>query len=185
MDLNSRLRLIADPATRLKQLSLLWQDVSLSPVLSDARREQAVSMAAAANQALTENNLWLQRLNRFIAETGASASGLDLIPHFSHPWLAWLAGQFHLRPATGETDKGNVILHEQLVRIRDGMTIESWPSAHDWQPVRAELILLASAAQKPGATAPATLGLPDDFKTMRQAVANLHALARQWLETAP
>jgi cytoskeletal protein RodZ len=185
MDLNSRLRLIADPATGLKQLSLLWQDVSLSPVLSDSQREQAVSMAAAANQALTQNALWLQHLDRFIAETGQPESGPDLIPHFSHPWLAWLAGQFHLRPATGNTDKGSVILHAHLVRIRNGMAIESWPSAHDWQPVHAELVLLASAAQKPGTKAPAALGLPDDFKTMRQAVANLHAMARQWLETAP
>jgi len=185
MDLNSRLRLIADPATGLKQLSLLWQDVSLSPALSDTQREQAVSMAAAANQALTQNALWLQHLDRFIAETGQPESGPDLIPHFSHPWLAWLAGQFHLRPATGNADKGSVILHARLVRIRNGMAIESWPSAHDWQPVHAELVLLASAAQKPGTKAPAALGLPDDFKTMRQAVANLHGVARQWLETAP
>ena len=185
MDLDSRLRLIADPATRLKQLSLLWQDVSLSPALSGSQHEQAVSMAAAANQALTQNELWLQHLDRFIAETGQPESGPDLIPHFSHPWLAWLAGQFHLRPATGNADKGSAVLHERLVRIRDGMAIESWPSAHDWQPVRAELVLLASAAQKPGAEAPAALGLPDDFKAMRQAVANLHAMARQWLETTP
>lgn len=185
MDLNSRLRLIADPATGLKQLSLLWQDVSLSPVLSDAQREQAVSMAAAANQALTQNALWQQRLDRFIATTGQAGAGPDLIPHFSHPWLAWLAGQFHLRPATGNADQGSVVLHEKLVRIRNGMAIESWPSAHDWQPVRAQLVLLASAAQKPGTQAPTALGLPDDFKAMRQAVANLHAMARQWLGTQP
>lgn len=185
MDLNSRLRLIADPATGLKQLSLLWQDVSLSPALSDTQREQAVSMAAAANQALTQNALWQQRLDRFIATTGQAGAGPDLIPHFSHPWLAWLAGQFHLRPATGNTDQGSLLLHEKLLGIRNGMAIESWPSAHDWQPVRAQLVLLASAAQKPGAQAPAALGLPDDFKAMRQAVANLHAMARQWLGTQP
>ena len=46
-------------------------------------------------------------------------------------------------------------------------------------------VLLASAAQKPGARARAALGLPADFKTMRQAVATLHGVARQWLETTP
>lgn len=184
LDLRSRLRLIADPATRLPQLALLWQDVSLSPVLSANQRNEAISMTAAAREALTQNQQWQQRLDVWIARLAEQESGPDLIPHFDHPWLAWLARQFHFRPAPTNGSSGSQVLRQKLIRIRHGMAIESWPETKVWQPLRAELILInASSAKAGGKTA--QLGLPNNFTAMRQAVAALHETAHQWLESNP
>jgi len=184
-DLRSRLTLIADPDTRLKQLSLLWQDVSLSPVLSAQQRSEAVSMTAAAREALTQNQLWQQRLDTWIATLAGPESGPDLIPHFAHPWLEWLAEQFHLRPAPTNDSSGSQALREKLMQIRRGMTIETWPDTKDWQPIRAELILIHASSAKTDADKAAGIGLPNDFTAMRKAVATLHETARQWLEAKP
>ncbi|HXH64361.1 MAG TPA: hypothetical protein VNH42_02500 [Mariprofundaceae bacterium] len=185
IDLRTRLKLIADPDTRLKQLSLLWEDVSLSPVLSADQRNEAVSMTAAAQEALAQNLLWQQRLDRWIAQLAGPEAGPDLIPHFAHPWLAWLANQFHLRPAPTNDNGGSQVLREKLMQIRRGMAIESWPESKDWQPIRAELILIQASSAKNGAEKDAGIGLPNDFTTMRQAVATLHETARRWLEGKP
>ena len=184
LDLRSRLRLIADPATRLAQLALLWQDVSLSPVLSADQRNEAISMTAAAREALTQNQQWQQRLDVWIVRLAAPGSGPDLIPHFDHPWLAWLARQFHFRPAPTNGSSGSRVLRQKLIEIRRGMTIESWPDTKVWQPLRAELILInASSAKAGGKTA--QLELPNNFKAIRQAVAALHETANRWLESNP
>jgi cytoskeletal protein RodZ len=185
VDLRSRLKLIADPDTRLKQLSLLWEDVSLSPALTAQQRSTAISMTAAAHEAMTQNQLWQQRLDKWITKLSAPESGPDLIPHFDHPWLEWLAEQFHLRPAPANSSSGSQVLRERLMQIRRGMTIETWPDTKDWQPIRAELILIHASAAKTDAEKAAGIGLPNDFKAMRKAVATLHETGRQWLEAKP
>jgi hypothetical protein len=185
LELSSRLKLIADPATRLQQLALLWEDVSLSPVLSADQRNEAISMTAAAREALTQNQQWQQRLDEWIVRLAAPNAGPDLIPHFDHPWLAWLATQFHLRPAPTNSGSGSQVLRQKLIQIRRGMAIESWPEVKDWQPIRAELILIEAGSAKNGAQKAAGLGLPNDFTAMRKAVAAMHETARQWLEAKP
>jgi hypothetical protein len=185
LELSSRLKLIADPATRLRQLALLWEDVSLSPVLTADQRNEAISMTAAAREALTQNQQWQQRLDEWIVRLAAPNAGPDLIPHFDHPWLAWLATQFHLRPAPTNSGSGSQVLRQKLIQIRRGMSIESWPEAKDWQPIRAELILIEAGSAKNGAQKAAGLGLPNDFTAMRKAVAAMHETARQWLEAKP
>ncbi|MDX8402604.1 MAG: hypothetical protein R8K47_08235 [Mariprofundaceae bacterium] len=175
-NLITRLRWIADPASRTPQLRIAWEAVALMPGLSAEERATAREMAALARRDEAALGVWRAALARWIDALHTPVAD-DVLPRPDHPWLAWIVGQFHLRPADSPTTRATRELRRGLEGIDRRLALEDWPEAEGWRSLRARLLLHLEAQRKAGID----LGLPEDFSSIRADQARMRQTARDWL----
>jgi hypothetical protein len=181
INLQVRLRWISNPASRLPQIKLAWEEISLLGGLSAEQHAKAEEMHNLARDTIQKLNQWQASLQKW-ADTLAVPVHKDIILKPAQPWLAWAAGQFHLRPApSGETRK-LTRLKNKIENIIGGMTVETWPAENDWQQLRAQLVLRARSQQPKDSTEPVKLNLPKSFRSIQSDINTLQQTAQQWLE---
>jgi len=180
MNLQVRLRWVTDPAARLPQMKLAWEEISLLPGLSDDQRATAVQMHALAQSGVERLQKWRIAMKKW-ADALAVPAHEDILPQPEHPWLAWLMSQFHLRQAPNLEVRKLTDMRNRLLETSRLLILESWPEAGEWQSLRAELILQIKAHAKDQA-APVDLGLPDSFSAIQQDIESLRQNAHDWLE---
>ncbi len=178
MNLRLRLRWITDPAARLPQIRLAWEEISLMPGLSEEQRTQAASMHQLAGSVAERLRGWRSAIARW-ADTLQVPSHRDILPKPEHPWLAWIVGQFHLRQAPSVEARRLSGLRQRLLDVDRMLMLEQWPDAADWQRLRAELLLELDRHPHEGTV---DLGLPEDFREVSQDIETLRHVARQWQE---
>ncbi len=180
MNLHVRLRWIADPAARLPQMQLAWEEIALLPGLSDEQRSVAVRMHQLARTDVAKLHQWRLAIRKW-ADTLIVPAHEDILPQPEHPWLAWIVGQFHLRQAPSLEARKLSALREQLFDAARLLILESWPAQGEWQALRARLLLEVRSHQADAAS-PVELGLPDDFTVIQNDILTLRKTARDWLE---
>lgn len=180
MNLQVRLRWISDPASRLPQIKLAWEEVSLLSGLSDEQRAKAEDMHVLARDTVQKLRQWQASMQKW-ADTLAIPVQKDVLPRPEHPWLAWAIGQFHLRPAPSEEARHLTRLKNEIEDVISHLTAETWPAEHDWQRLRAQLVLQAKSRQAKESTEPIELDLPDNFETIQSDIDTLQQTAQQWL----
>ena len=181
INLQVRLRWISNPASRLPQIKLTWEEISLLGGLSAEQHAKAEEMHNLARDTIQTLNQWQASLQKW-ADTLAVPMHKDIIPKMEHPWLAWAAGQFHLRPAPSDEARQLIRLKTEIEDIISNLTVEIWPAENDWQKLRAQLVLLARSQQAEGSTEPVELNLPSNFKSIQSDINTLQQTAQQWLE---
>lgn len=179
MNLQVRLRWITDPNSRLAQIALTWEEISLLPGLSDAERQQAVQMHALARSAAERLRLWRQALRKW-AETLTTPEQQNVLPQPEHPWLAWLVNQFQLRRAPTVSVARQQALRAQLLQAEQQLAQEQWPEAGAWQQLQAELLLQIKAMEASADKAAIDTGLPVNFHAIQADLAKLRQTARAW-----
>lgn len=179
MNLDVRLRWILDPASRLAQMRLAWEEISLLPGLKEDEREQARKLTGEAAEALEQIRAWRAELAQW-AEALTTPVHADILPRPEHPWLAWIVGQFHLRPAPGKEERELARLKTALLDVERDLAIERFPDARRWRRLRAELLLRLEAMAREGRIAEARLGLPDDFEEMKARIRAIREAAAAW-----
>ncbi len=179
MNLQVRLRWITDPNSRLAQIALTWEEISLLPGLSDAERQQAVQMHALARSAAERLRLWRQALRKW-AETLTTPEQQNVLPQPEHPWLAWLVNQFQLRRAPTVSVARQQALRAQLLQAEQQLAQEQWPEAGAWQQLQAELLLQIKAMETSADKAAIDTGLPVNFHAIQADLAKLRQTARAW-----
>jgi len=182
MNLQVRLRWIADPASRLPQLQLAWEEISLLPGLSDEQRSEAVRMHALARLRVQDLKQWQDALNKW-ADVLATPVHRNILPEPEYPWLAWIVKQFQLRqaPSVEARQLGN--LRAGLLDAARHLTLESWPEKGAWQSLQAELLLQIRALhhQTGDENADAVeTGLPENFDAIQAEINTLRQTALQW-----
>jgi hypothetical protein len=180
MNLQVRLRWISDPASRLPQIKLAWEEISLLSGLSDEQRAKAEDMHVLARDTVQKLRQWQASMQKW-ADTLTVPLQKDILPKLEHPWLAWAIGQFHLRPAPSEEARHLTQLRNELENIISHLTAETWPAEHDWQRLRAQLVLQAKFRQAKESTEPIELDLPNNFETIKSDIDTLQQTAQQWL----
>jgi hypothetical protein len=181
INLQVRLRWISDPASRLPQIKLAWEEVSLLGGLSAEQRAKAEEMHQLARDTIQKLRQWQASMQKW-ADTLAVPVHKDVIPKMEHPWLAWAIGQFHLRPAPSEEARQLTRLKSEIEDIISRMTVETWPAENDWQQLRAQLVLQARSRQAKDSTEPVELNLPSSFESIQSDINTLQQTAQQWLE---
>jgi len=182
MNTQVRLRWIADPASRLPQMQLAWEEISLLPGLTVKQRELAVEMHALARTNVQLLRQWKGSLQKW-AEVLVTPAHADILPQPQQPWLAWLVGQFQLRQAPSAEARRLADLRTRLLDAGRQLSLESWPSQGTWQSLHAELLLQIKAMQGDGtdaASATIDTGLPLDFSAIQHDITVLRQTARQW-----
>ncbi|MFQ5345378.1 MAG: hypothetical protein ACE5E3_02905 [Mariprofundus sp.] len=180
MNLQIRLRWIADPASRLPQLQLIWEEISLLPGLSDREREKAASMHALARDRVQQIKQWQSTLNKWADVLSTSRQNMNILPESEHPWLAWVLQQFQLRQAPSFEARQRENLRDRLLDVSRQLTLESWPEKGAWQSLQAELLLQIKAMQHDSDAAGVETGLPEDFDAIRTDIHTLRQTALQW-----
>ncbi len=178
MNLQVRLRWITDPAARLPQIQLAWEEISLLPELSDAQRSEAERMHQLARSSVERLYQWQLAIRKW-ADMLVVPTHKDILPQPAHPWLAWIVGQFHLRQAPSLEARKLTDLRERLLETGHLLILESWPDQGEWQGLRARLLLEIRGHQGDTAS-PVELGLPDDFSTIQKDIQTLRDTARNW-----
>jgi hypothetical protein len=182
MNLQVRLRWIADQASRLPQLQLAWEEISLLPGLSDAQRNEAVRMHALARSRVQHLKQWQDALNTW-ADALATPVHRNILPEPEYPWLAWIVKQFQLRQAPSIEAQHLGDLRARLLDSARHLTLESWPPKGAWQSLQAELLLQIRAmhhqAGDENADAVET-GLPKNFDAIQADITTLRQTALQW-----
>jgi len=174
MNLALRLRWIAAEDSTLPQMAQAWQEIALLPTLSDEQRQQAQSLQRLAQADANRLEQWRRTL-LFWAEHLAIPTQPDIMPKPEHPWLAWLAGQFHLRRASTVDGMRQQTLAHELKRAALALQLERWPEQQAWQALRARLLLLAKAEG-------IALDLPEGFADLTADKHKLKAAAAAWLK---
>jgi len=181
MNLQVRLRWIVDPASRLPQLQLAWEEISLLPGLSNSQRSEAVRMHKLARARVQQLKQWQDALNKW-ADALATPVQRNVLPQPQYPWLAWIVSQFKLRPAPSVEARHLNHLRARLLDAARHLTLESWPAKGEWQSLQAELLLQIRAMQH-GAHANAEaieIGLPESFDAIQADIKTLRHTALQW-----
>jgi len=181
MNLQVRLRWIGDPASRLPQIKLAWEEISLLGGLSDEQRTKAEDMHMLARNSIRKLRQWQASMQKW-ADTLAVPLHKDILPRPESPWLAWAIGQFHLRPAPSEEVRHLTGLRNELENIIRQLTTETWPAENDWQRLRAQLVLQARSRQAGDSKKPVELNLPRSFEPIQSDINTLQQTAQQWLE---
>lgn len=185
MNLQVRLRWIADPASRLPQIQLAWEEISLLPGLTDEQRSEAVAMHKLARSRVQQLKQWQDALQKW-ADTLVTPVHRNVVPEPSHPWLAWIAGQFRLRRAPSIEARHLSALREQLLDASRRLTLESWPEKGAWQSLQAELLLQIKAMQRDRNPAQGSdgqavdTGLPENFDAIHADLHTLRQTALAW-----
>ncbi len=181
MNLQVRLRWISDPGSRLPQLKLAWEEISLLPGLTDEERDRSIKMQALARADMQKLRRWKETLVKW-ADAMSTPVHADIMPRPEHPWLAWAVGQFHLRRAPAEESRRLSRLRRQLLDSVRLLTLEAWPASGYWQGLRAELLLNVRALQQENERSAAAieLGLPDNFAAIQADIKLLRQTAHQW-----
>ncbi len=181
MNLQVRLRWIIDPASRLPQLQLAWEEISLLPGLSNSQRSEAVRMHKLARARVQQLKQWQDALNKW-ADALVTPVQRNILPQPEYPWLAWIVSQFQLRQAPSVESRHLSNLRARLLDAARHLTLESWPLKGEWQSLRAELLLQIKAMQH-GAkinTQAIEIGLPESFDAIQADIATLRHTALQW-----
>jgi hypothetical protein len=181
MNLQLRLRWITDPASRLPQIKLAWEEISLMDGLSGEQRVKAEEMHVLARNAVQELRQWRASMQKW-ADTLAVPLHKDILPKTNYPWLDWAIGQFHLRPAPTEEARQLIRLKNELKNVISQLAAETWPAKNDWQQLRAQLVLQARSRQIGHSTEPVEPDLPSSFETIKTDINTLQQTAQQWLE---
>ena len=181
MNLQVRLRWISDPGSRLPQIKLAWEEISLLNSLSDSQRSQAEEMHALARDSEEKLRQWRERLHKW-ADTMVVPEHHNILPGADHPWLGWIAGQFRLYRAPTEENRRQARLRQSLIQAANQLALEEWPTQGEWQQLRAQLLLHARAGEQADSSAAIDLGLPENFESIRADIGSLQQTARQWLE---
>jgi hypothetical protein len=173
------LRWISDPASRLPQIKLAWEEISLLGGLSDEQRAKAEDMHMLARDTVQKLRQWQAAMQKW-ADTLAAPLQRDILPKPEHPWLAWAVGQFHLRPSPSGEVRHLFSLRNELENTINQLTMETWPAENDWQRLRAQLVLQARSRQVEDSTEPIELNLPSDFEMIKTDINTLQQTAQQW-----
>jgi hypothetical protein len=181
INLQVRLRWISDPASRLPQIKLAWEEISLLGGLSAEQRAKAEEMHQLARDTIQKLRQWQTSMQKW-ADTLAVPVHRDIIPKVEQPWLAWAVGQFHLRPAPSEEARQLNRLRNQLENTISHLTTETWPAENNWQQLRAQLLLQVRSRQAKDSTEPIELNLPGNFEIIKSDIDTLQQTAQQWLE---
>lgn len=182
MNLQVRLRWITDPSSRLPQLQLAWEEISLLPGLSDAQRSEAVRMHALARSRVQQLKQWQDALHKW-ADALVTPVHRNILPEPEQPWLAWIVGQFQLRQAPSIEARRLADLRQRLLDAARHLTLEAWPSQAAWQQLQAELLLQTRAMrEEDGSDESGAIdtGLPDSFDAIRADIDTLRRTALQW-----
>ncbi len=177
-NLQARLRWITDPANRLPQLELAWSEISKLPDLSDNQRKTASQMHSMALKSTHAVQSWQVELNNW-ADKFALPEEKEITVKPEYPWLAWLAGQFHLRRAPTAEALKLAKLRDRLLESGRLLSLEKWPNQADWLILRNDLLL---AASKLNNAQPVELGLPEDFSAMQRDIESIRSTAAKWAE---
>ena len=180
MNLQVRLRWITDPASRLPQIKLAWEEISLLGGLSDEQRAQAEDMHVLARDTVQKLRQWQASMQKW-ADTLAVPLQQDMLPKPKQLWLAWAIGHFHLRSAPPEEARHLTRLRNELENIISQLTTETWPAVNDWQRLRAQLVLQARSRRAKNSTEPVNLNLPGSFEPVKSDINTLKQTAQQWL----
>ncbi len=181
MNLQIRLRWIADPASRLPQLQLTWEEISLLPGLSDSERREAANMHMLARSRVQQLKQWQSALKKWIDALSIPIQQ-NILPEPQYPWLAWIVKQFQLRPAPSIEARRLDSLRNRLLDVSRQLTLESWPEKGAWQSLQAELLLQIKAMQHTDADSSGTVetGLPENFDGIQSDIRRLRETALQW-----
>jgi len=180
MNLQVRLRWIADSESRLPQIQLAWEEISLLPGLSDLQRLQAVEMHRLARANVQRLNQWQGNLHKW-AEALATPLHENVLPQPEHAWLAWIVGQFQLRQAPSQEARTLADLRGRLLDSARQLTLQSWPDQSAWQRLHAELLLQIKAMQTGDEQDAVETGLPVDFEGIQLDITTLRQTAQQWV----
>ncbi|MDQ6982926.1 MAG: hypothetical protein Q9M08_08010 [Mariprofundus sp.] len=181
MNLQVRLRWIGDPASRLPQLQLTWEEISLLPGLSDSERQEAASMHILARNRVQQIKQWQSALKKWI-DALSTPMHQNILPEPKYPWLAWVLEQFQLRQAPSLEARHLDALRAQLLDVSRQLTLESWPENGPWQSLQAELLLQIKAMQHTHANDSGIVetGLPENFDGIQSDIRRLRKTALQW-----
>ena len=186
MNTQVRLRWIADPASRLPQMQLAWEEISLLPGLSDQQRQQAIAMHALARSNVQHVKQWQGELKKW-ADVLVIPIHRNVLPQPQQAWLAWIVSQFQLRQAPSQEARHLADLRSRLLNSARQLSLELWPNRAAWQRLHAELLLQIKAMQDnqhaPNEVAIET-GLPADFSVIEQDISTLRQAARAWASDA-
>jgi len=188
MNKHVRLRWIADPASRLVQIQLAWEEISLLPGLSDQQRQLAVRMHALARADVQRLQQWQAALSKW-ADALAMPLHANVLPKPDQAWLAWIVDQFQLRQAPTQEARRLSDLRSRLLDVARQLSLESWPNQGAWQRLQAELLLqiqsMQHASNPNSADDTIDTGLPADFSAIQVDIATLRQSAIDWLHDAP
>lgn len=180
MDLQVRLRWISDPASRLAQMQLAWEEISLLPGLSAAQRSQAEQMHQLARHRAQQLQQWQHALTSWANRLDAPTFK-NVLPEPEHPWLAWIVSQFQLHQAPPLGMRKLESLRARLMDAARQIALESWPDQAAWQSLRAELILQATSMQAASRqTNHVDISLPESFAAIQADIHTLRTTAQQW-----
>jgi len=182
MNLQVRLRWIADPASRLPQIQLAWEEISLLPGLSDSQRSVAVRMHALARSRVQQMKQWQDALSKW-ADALVTPVHRNILPQPEYPWLAWIVSQFQLRQAPSIEARHLGDLRARLLDAARHLTLESWPAKGAWQSLQAELLLQIKAMRLDSGESNSDAietGLPKSFDAIQADINTLRQTALQW-----
>jgi hypothetical protein len=180
VQLRTRLRWITNRANHLPQLQLAWEEIALTPSLSNSEYATAQKMLTLAQQRLQEQRNWQQSLQSH-ADSLTTPEHENIIPEYTSPWLSWIRDYFSVRAASTTEQKQDEQLRQQLLNTSRNIELEQWPGGKSWQQLRATLQLrLARAAED--STEAIDLGLPESFDPLRADIEQLRQTAATWLE---
>lgn len=172
MELQTRLRWIAQPESQLPQLRIYWEDIALLPMLNDRERTQAKDMLRLARQQATQVRAWRNRLLQLANNLPVpEAEEISIKP--DNKWLAWLADQFRLSTSPSHERRQREILHNQLLAAEQHLLNGQWLPAADWQ------FLLERLKQQ--LDDDAELDLPQDFDDVKNDIRDMRQTAQNWL----
>lgn len=180
MNLQVRLRWIADSGSRLPQMQLAWEEISLLPGLNEQQRQQAVEMHALARANVQRLKQWQGSLHKW-AEALMTPVHENVLPQPEHAWLAWIVGQFQLRQAPSQETRMLADLRGRLLDAARQLTLQAWPNQAAWQRLHAELLLQITAMQKSADETIIETGLPVDFAGIKLDIHMLRKTAEQWV----
>ncbi len=180
MNLQVRLRWIADAESRLPQIQLAWEEISLLPGLNELQRQQAVDMHTLARANVQRLNQWQGSLQKW-AEALTTPLHENVLPQPEHAWLAWIVGQFQLRQAPSQEARTLADLRGRLLDSARQLTLQSWPDQSAWQRLHAELLLQIKAMQAGDEKAAVETGLPVDFEGIQVDINTLRQTAQHWV----
>ena len=181
VNLQARLRWIADPDSRLPQMQLAWEEIALLPGLSEQQLQQAADMHALARTNVQRLKQWKGNLHKW-ADALATPIHKNILPQPEHPWLAWIVGQFQLRQAPSDEARHLADLRGRLLDVSRQLTLELWPHQGPWQSLHAELLLQVKAMQDRDADIRIEIGLPADFTAIQNDITTLRQAALQWAD---
>jgi len=184
MQLHSRLSWVLNPASHLPQMRLAWEEIVLLPSLSTEQHQQAKAMLTLAQQRSDDIYRWQQELDRVLASYHVQAPSThnfisDWLPHAGAlaPVSTWISQQFQLQAAP-PTDPATQKIRQEIMAIKQNMSLEKWPDAQAWKALRSRLQLhmLRDDAQHQALT------LPEDFSPIQSDIEKLRQTARHWLQ---